>query len=92
MICTTFQKFTLIPDDTNIFYSNIDISYKQINNELNMLYVWFNTNKLSLSISKTNYMMFSNSKSTQTFSISINGDNIRRVCAVKYIGVCIDDK
>ena len=86
--------FTLSTDDTNIFYSNIaiDIPYKQINNELNMLHVWFNVNKLSLSISKTNYMMFSNSKSTQTFNISINCVNIRRVCAVKYLRVYIDDK
>ena len=35
-------------------------------------------------------MMFSNSKSTQTFSISINGVNTRRVCAVRYLGVHID--
>ena len=87
-------KFALFADDSNIFYYNIDIDilHKQINNELNRLYVWFNINKLSLNIGKTNYMMFSNSKSTQTFSISINCVNIRRVCAVKYLGVCIYDK
>ena len=56
-------KFTLFADDTNIFYSNIDIDIlcKQINNELNRLHVcslWFNINKLSLNISKTNYMTF----------------------------------
>ena len=86
-------KFTLFKDDTNIFYSNIDIdiSHKQINNEPNRLHAWFNVSKLSLNISKTSYMMFSNSKSTQTFSISINCVNIRRVCAVKYLGVYIDD-
>ena len=33
--------------------------------------------------------MLSNSKSTQTFGISINGVNITRVCTVKYLGVCI---
>ena len=86
--------FTLFADDTNIFYSNIDIDilYKQIHNELNRLYVWFNVSKLSLYIGKTNHMMFSNSKSTQTFNILINGVSIRRVCAVKYLGVYIDDK
>ena len=36
--------------------------------------------------------MFSNSKSTQTFNISINGVNIMRVCAVKFLRVYIDDK
>ena len=43
-------------------------------------------------VSKTNYMMFSNSKSTQTLNISINCVNIRSVCTVKYLGVYIDDK
>ena len=87
-------KFTLFADDTNIFYSNIDIDilYKQLNNELSRLYIWFNVNKLSLNISKTNYMMFSNSKSTQTFNISINGVYIRRVSAVKCLGVYRDDE
>ena len=36
-------------------------------------------------------MMFSNSKSTQAFNISINGVNIRSDCAVKYLGVYVDD-
>ena len=82
---TKIPTFSLFADDTNIFFSNIDIDIlcKQINNELNRLYVWFNVNKLSLSIGKTNYKMFSNSISTQTFSISINGVNIIRVCAVE---------
>ena len=87
-------RFTLFADDTNTFYYDIDIDIlcKQINGELNKLHVWFNINKLSLNISTTNYMMFSNSRSTQTFHISINGVNIRRVCAVRYIGVHRDDK
>ena len=88
------HTFSLFADDTNILYSNIDIDilYKQINNELRRPHVWFSVNKPSINISGTNYMVFSNSKSTQTFNISINGVNIRRVCAVKYLGVYIDDK
>ena len=63
-----------------------------MNSELNRLHVWFNINKLSLHISMTNYMMLSNSRSTQAFNISINGANIRRFCTAKYLGVCIDDE
>ena len=95
MIYAIFKKFLYLlclEVMQILFYSNIHILYKQINSELNRLYVWFNVNKLSLNMIKTNYMTFSNRKSTQTFYISINGVNIRRVCAVKYLGVYIDDK
>ena len=97
MIYAIFQKFLNILYLQMIqilFYSNIDIDIlcKQIKNELNRLYVWFNINKLSLNMSKTNYMMFSNSKSTQAFNISINCVHIWKVCAVRYIGVYIDGK
>ena len=85
-------KFTLFSENTNILYTNIDILYKQINSELNKLHVWVNINKVLLNISKTNYMMFSNSKLTQTFNISINGVNIMRACSQKYLGVYIYDK
>ena len=60
--------------------------------ELSKLYAWLNINKLSLNISQTNFMMFLSSESTQTFNISINGVNIMRVCAVKCLGVYLDDE
>ena len=60
-------QFTIFADDKDILYSNIDILYNQINNELNRLHVWFNIYKQSLNICKTNYKMFSNCKSTQTY-------------------------
>ena len=47
-------KFTLCADDLNIFYSNIDISHKQVISELNKLHALFNISKLSLNVSMTN--------------------------------------
>ena len=44
----------------------------------------------SINVSKTNYMKFSNSKSTRPFNISNIDVNIRRVCSVKHLGVYID--
>ena len=59
-------SFTLFADDTNIFYKNTSLNQLLTitNNELKKLSVcnWFKANKLSLNISKTNYMLFSNRK------------------------------
>ena len=55
-------KFILFADDTNMFYCNNDINelIRQTNAELDKLNVWFSVNRLSLNISKTNYMIFGN--------------------------------
>ena len=52
-------KFILFADDTNMFYSNNDISefIRQTSAELDKLNVWFSVNRLSLNIAKTNYMI-----------------------------------
>ena len=54
----------IFADDTNAFYSgdNVINVAKIVSSELNKLKVWFDINKLSLNVSKTNYMLFSNSK------------------------------
>ena len=60
MIFVMFQKFILFTDDTNMFYSNRDTAdlVQLTNIELEKLCVWFAVNRLSLNISKTNYMFF----------------------------------
>ena len=39
--------------------SDLSILRNEISIEMNKLYTWFNVNKLSLNIAKTNYMIFS---------------------------------
>ena len=55
-------SFTLFDDDTNIFYKNKSLNHLLTiaNDELTKLSLWFKANKLSLNISKTTYMLFSN--------------------------------
>ena len=45
---------------TNLFYSNNDIEtlFLTVNIELGKISEWFKSNKLSLSIKKTNYTLF----------------------------------
>ena len=61
--CPHFSfKFILFADDTNVFYSDHDINNlcATMSNELDKLHAWFTVNKLSLNISKTNYISKTN--------------------------------
>ena len=86
-------KFILFADDTNIFYTgktSQDV-FHVLNCELLILSDWFKLNKLSLNISKTNYMVFKNCKNKFDGSISIDGVKVQRVNSTKFLGVIIDE-
>ena len=50
----------LFADDTNLFCTGTDLKdmIRQINEEMVKIYAWVNTNKSSLNIDKTNFMLF----------------------------------
>ena len=54
------MKFFLFADDTNIYFEADDLLKieKVVNKELKKLYLWLNANRLSLNVSKTNYIIF----------------------------------
>ena len=96
--CSHILEFILFADDTNIFLTNRDANrlYDTINVELVALSHWFKANKLSLNISKTNYMLFTNSSKFKQLcalqNVKIDGEIITRVDKCKFLGVIIDDK
>ena len=53
-------KFFLFADDTNIYLESSNLSYleKIMNKELEKLYDWLCINRLSLNVSKTNFVIF----------------------------------
>ena len=79
-------------DDTNLFYSEDNLSQvcESVSTELGKLHSWFQVNKLSLNIGKTNFMIFGNKQSEANHVVSINGMNIKRVYVTQFIGVHID--
>ena len=87
-------KYILFADDTNLFYAGKDLDEvcKIISRELNILHIWFQVNKLSLNVAKTNFMIFGNKRFEENYMISINGMNINRVYVTKFLGVHIDSK
>ena len=60
--------------------------------ELEHLNVWFALNKLSLNVSKTNYMVFTNKILLGDAKIVINNHDVERVQTTKFLGVIIDEK
>jgi len=90
------QKLTffLFADDTNIYYEADDMEElkKVVNNELDGLFKWLCANRLSLNISKTNYLIFHpyNKRLKTNITIQINEKTINEEKSVKYLGVLID--
>ena len=90
-------KCRLFADDTNIFYT--DESYENlfsvVNRELCKLNEWFRINKLTLKVSKTNYMLFGSKHRPGILSdkhtLKIDGTLIYIVSKTKFLCVIIDD-
>ena len=86
-------KIFLFADDTNIYLDSHDPKTleKEMNKELSKLYDWLGINRLSLNITKTNFVLFhSINKPKSYITIKINKKAIEEVKYVKYLGVLID--
>ena len=59
---SNLMLFLLFADDSNIFYSHHDSQFllDTLNTELLSVAEWIKSNKLSLNLDKTNFMLFSN--------------------------------
>ena len=86
-------KFLLFADDTAVLYSApnmidlqtiISVSFPRITE-------WLHANRLSLSISKTYYQVYSMQTSSNDLAILIDQTYIKRARTVKYLGVLIDE-
>lgn len=90
----TKTKVVLFADDTNIFCSGDDLHQLQeeITSEMSKLNIWFNSNKLSLNLSKTKIMLFGNCRLNTLVKIQIDGVNSERVNENTFRGVTIDEK
>ena len=88
-------KFYLFADDTNIYFESNELkSLEEImNKEFMKLYEWLCINRLSLNISKTNFVVFqAKNKPKSPVTILINNKAIDEVEEVKYLGIIVDSK
>ena len=86
-------EFFLFADDTNIYFEADDMLKveKVVNNELKKLYLWLNVNRLSLNVSKKNYIIFHpyNKPLKTHITIKINKKAIIEKYHIKYTLVLI---
>ena len=86
----------LFADDTSLLISHRDPTTLQeiATTELARVDTWFKCNKLSLNVSKTNFILFRSNKSKvnpDLCHIHINGQEIERVKSTKFLGVILDE-
>ena len=94
--CSNILSFILFADDTNLFYShkNADDLGNTMNQELRKITSWLSTNKLSLNVNKTHFIIFKTKrkKLNQTLSIEIDNQKIDKVKCTKLLGLYIPAK
>jgi hypothetical protein len=86
----------LFADDTNIIYSNKDLSelINNTNKELLNVSKWFTANKLSVNVKKTKFMLFRpNARCNSGYiqNILINNQALERVTSIKFLGVILEE-
>ena len=92
--CLNITKAILFADDTTVYMTsnNMKHLYTIVNHELDNLTDWFRANKLSLNISKTNYMLFSHlHKELINTEIKLANTTIPKTKCVKFLGLLIDE-
>ena len=91
--------FYLFADDTNLLYAENDLNKLEVvvNEELLKLCEWLNSNKLSLNVFKSNFVIFHpyQRKLNREVNLKILDNNselasLERKTYVKYLGVLID--
>ena len=83
-------------DDTNETFSAMDLSILQteISNDLNRIFNWLSSNKLTLNILKTDFMVIGSRQRIVTLagniSLGVNGLTLQKVKSTKCLGLTID--
>ena len=83
-------------DDTNLTFSAVDLSILQteMSNDLNRIFNWLSSNKLTLNILKTDFMVIGSRQRIATLagniSLSVNGLTLQQVESTKCLGLTID--
>ena len=87
-------NINLFADDANLSLSNKcpALLENNVNNELIKISKWLNTNKLSLNITKTKYLIITNRKLSHQFDVKIIKSPLTQTNQITYLGVIIDNK
>ena len=77
-MCAQNKDFSKLEDEVNV--------------ELDKVFVWLASNKLTLNTEKSKYMIVTKKLDVPEMSIKINDTSLKRCASYKYLGVIIDEK
>eukprot|EP00732_Lithocolla_globosa_P002638 Lithocolla_globosa_v1_NODE_1798_length_2330_cov_3.987692.p1 type:complete len:235 gc:universal NODE_1798_length_2330_cov_3.987692:782-1486(+) len=85
---------TIFADDTNLlsFSRNTNDLKRLANDDLLSLDLWFRTNKLTLNLKKTHYLVFSHEQRRQkveSIELFLNGSQIKEESETKFLGIIL---
>ena len=95
--CLNQAKTRMFADDTNISVTGACFKEVQesVNSKLEILRDWLTANKLSINVTKTEYMLIASkhriTNLIQPLSIKLGNDQVKRVTASKTLGMYIDE-
>jgi len=77
-----------------VYDKDVENLFRKCNVQLQNLYEWFLSNKLSLNSEKCIYSVFGKESNTinDTYAVIINNKILKREKSVKYLGILIDEK
>ena len=91
---SSLTQSLLFADDTSIFCSHKDANHlvSIVNNELAKIVIWLKVNKLSLNLTKTNFMIFHPRQKKVNVNVPLTLENtvIKQVTEMKFLDVLID--
>ena len=93
---TSYFESILYADDTSLINTSINLNdQNEINNlnlELSNISEWLTTNKLTLSVPKTKYCLFTTrNKSISSIKVTINNEQIQKVPEFSFLGVTLNE-
>ena len=96
--CLTNCKSRMYADDTHLTYASSNLENVQfcLNEDLANVFDWLQANKLTLNMTKTEFMLIGSRQRLDTLTTSptirMNSTQVSNVRATKSLGVMIDDK
>ena len=96
--CLSNCEPRMYADDTHLTYADNNLENIQLclNEDLKNVFNWLQANKLTLNMTKTEYMLIGSRQRLSTLTaspeIAMNGTQVKQVEATKSLGVTIDNK
>ena len=94
--CLTYSEPRMYADDTSLTLASTDIDHINycLNYDLSNVYEWLAANKLTLNMTKTEFMLIASrqklSQFTESPSLTINENTIEQLTSAKSLGVYVD--